>query len=649
MSHAPSQQQQFAPRAMERNLAEQVNVLEGQLAHYKELMKSTGNGAGQFPATAQKPPPGQCAPQPLAYSTPPLTLNAPTQPHGSYPTAPGVHQATLGYPHGVRHFPVTKEQPNVGAAARFAKLSSEATKTAVRGSGGKQLPSSMPAVETHNTQLMEALQHQQHNADFELSRLHTDLALREAHRTQIETELLNLRRLASESQAEAKKARDELDEMLRRKGSDDAAINAARTKAHDLQQRYDFVSEELSIARRDLEAERKMPKYQPTSAMQAVGGCLSYDPYGPTNDFSSTKLACDNEALRAQVQELVETLTQRDAYLDQLNKTNAALMEENAKIATDMRHAEQKHLVSLSTTESHRVLLQDAQSEVEYLRLLTSEQKATIDRMTRDHEERYDRIRTEMEARQVREMQAQNAVESAKSLHVEASRVHQALIAEQGINEALRAEIASLQRNLSEEQHKNKMLLGQYEQLRIQVQATEGSFSTQTAKLESVLQQWQQQQARQASEERGQLQHANDILKTLKTLELPTKQGSLGPSQSAESCTNTSAISVASPHPVAPSPSGLTVSGTIQLHTTHSSSPNPVLIATSQAIAPAPASSLPSQKTCVTSAYVASLQDEVKDVLQMEQAYRRDAEASRLEALAALAMHNKSLETVSVK
>jgi hypothetical protein len=42
---------------------------------------------------------------------------------------------------------------------------------------------------------------------------------------------------------------------------------------------------------------------------------------------------------------------------------------------------------------------------------------------------------------------------------------------------------------------------------------------------------------------------------------------------------------------------------------------------------------------------VDALGKDVKELLQRERNYRIDAEASRQEALAALAMHNKSLET----
>jgi hypothetical protein len=590
-------------RSKEENLTDQVQNLELQLEHYKAVLGAQpqlGNNAGQYPATALLPQSGQYPPQPMAYSSPPYPMSAIPQPRGAPPTAPGPHQATLGYPNGARHFPVTTEQPYVGASANFSRLSSQPTKLSVKGSAPSGKPIGMPAVETHNTALLEHMQQQQKAADAEAARLQHDLLNRDSHRSQLEQELLYLRKHAAESHALAQKSKSELDNLLARRAQEVNANEEVSLRSDNLKQRYDFVVSELERVKRALDDERKIQKYQPLSAT-AAGFTYGNDPMnGALNDFSSTTLACENESLRAQVADFAERIQQRDAYIDNLNRSNETLVQENMKLTNDMRHEEQKYLISLSTTESHKVLLGDAQSEVEYLRLLTAEQKDTIDRLTKDHEERFERIKTEMCAREVRELQARHATEGAKSLHVEAAKVHKSLLAEQAVNEALREEISSLQRQVEDERHKNRLSQERYEKLCIEMRNTDDSFSKQTATLEVLLNQWQQQQARQASEERGQLQHANDILKTLKALEMPSRSGKL------------------------------------------EAPPASVLLGEFKpASPPAPQISPPHAVSSVR-----SIGDEVSELLQKELQYRRDAEASRVEAMAALAMHNKALEAV---
>lgn len=606
---APLGSHQPQLRSKEENLVDQVNILESQLAHYKaalgaqQSVSQLGNGAGQYPASALLPQPGAYPPQPLAYAGPPHPGSAPQQLRGSPPTAPGPHQATLGYPHGGRHLPVTVEQPYVGAVANFSRLSSQPTKVPLKGSAKVSSQGGMPAVETHNTALLEHMQQQQRVADAEAARLHHDLSNREAQRSQLEQELLYLRKHAAESHAQAQKSKAELDELLSRRGHEVNMNEEICLRSDNLKQRYDFVCAELDNVKKALENERKIPKYQPLSATSA-GFVYGNDTMagGAMNDFSSTTLACENESLRSQVADLLERINQRDAYIDHLNKSNETLVQENVKLTTDLRHEEQKHSIALSTTESHKVLLGDAQSEVEYLRLVTAEQKDTIDRMTKDHEERFERIKTEMSAREVREMQARHATEGAKSLHVEAARVHKALLAEQAVNDNLRQEISSLQRQLDDERLKNRQSQDRYKELCAEMQNTDASFSQQTATLEALLGQWQQQQARQASEERGQLQHATEILKTLKALEMPSRNGKLE----------------------SPPPSAF-----LSQHEQQEKPASPL-----QKSVPADSARSPAPSVC----------EEVTDLLRREQQYRRDAEASRLEAMAALAMHNKSLE-----
>ncbi|CUG90740.1 Hypothetical protein, putative [Bodo saltans] len=602
-------------RSKEENLADQVQNLESQLEHYKSVLGThhsnsnpqLGNNAGQYPATTLLPQSGHYPPQPLAYSSPPFPGSAIPQPRGAPPTAPGPHQATLGYPNGARHFPVTAEQPYVGAAANFSRLSSQPTKIPTKGAAPSAKPLGMPAVETHNTALLEHMQQQQRAADAEAVRLQNDLLNRDAHRSQIEQELLYLRKHAAESHALAQKSKLELDNLLARRAQEVSANEEVSLRSDNLKQRYDFVLSELDLVKKALDEERKIQKYQPLSATSA-GFAYGNDPMnGALNDFSSTALACDNESLKAQVADLVDRIQQRDAYIDNLNRSNETLIQENTKLMNDMRHEEQKYHISLSTTESHKVLLGDAQSEVEYLRLMTAEQKDTIDRLTKDHEERFERIKTEMCAREVRELQARHATEGAKSLHMEAAKVHKALLAEQAVNETLRDEILSLQRQLEDERHKNRQSQERYEKLCSEMRNTDDSFTKQTATLEVLLNQWQQQQARQASEERGQLQHANDILRTLKALEMPSRSGKL------EAPVASVLLGESKPIPVLSVPPALLLSP-----------PHPPPVAPS----------------------VRSIGDEVSQLLRKEEQYRRDAEASRVEAMAALAMHNKALEAV---
>lgn len=641
-------------RTLEDNLRDQVRTLESELAIVRggqppnstansqiaavgskvpyglvnSAQWSGGNGAGQFPATSHQPPPGPYAPQPLPYNAPPFGAS-PTQPQGPLPTAPGVYQATLGYPHGARQFPITNEQPNIGAAARFSKLSSEPTKTAVRGGEAKPQASPYPAVETHNTQLMEQIQHQQRQAETEVRRLEHDLALREAHRTQVENELLQLRRLAAESNEKADKAQRELHELLSRRTIDQSAAEELNSKVYFLQQRYDLVCEELAHAKRELDAERRLPKYQPLS-IQQVGGV--YSAGGVPNDFSSSALAADNESLRAQLEEMKNVTAQREYQLEQLTQTNASLMAENASLTTTVRHEQQKHLVALSTTESHRVLLGDATSEAEYLRLVCSEQKATIERMTKDHEERFERLRTEMEARQVREMHAHHAVENARSLHIEASKVQQALMAEQGVNEALRTEVQSLQRQLTDEQAKNRKIFSQYESLQLKIKQAEGDFSSHTELLEKMLKGWQDQMARQASEDRGQIIQAQDILKTLKALELPSRNGQLD-----SSALTSTAPPVAAPVPPPmpfPTESVVQLTGTFVLNSPSKSKQK----------TDSPAANMTASAPLAMPSTITALDSDVRQLLDQEKKLRLDAELSRQEAAAALAQINSGLQ-----
>jgi hypothetical protein len=606
----PLGQAQPQLRSKEENLAEQVVILESQLHHYKAALEAQqrplqpGNNADQFPATALPPQPGLYPPQPLAYAVPPHPASAPQQPRSSVPTAPGPQQATLGYPNGGRYYPQTSEQPFVGASAKFARLGSEPTKQPAR--AATRAASGIPAVETHNTAMLEQMQQQQKTANAEAFRLQHDLRERDAQRTQIEQELLHLRKHAAESHAQAQKSKAELDNLLARRYQEVDANEEVVLQSQNLKQRYDFVCAELDNVKKALEDERRIPKYQPLSATSAGFTYGSDHLAGAINDFSSTSLACENESLKAQVGDLHECLRQRDAYIDNINKVNEDLVQENSKRTSELRHAEQKHLIALSTAESHKVLLGDAQSEVDYLRLVTAEQKATIDRMTKDHEERFERIKTEMEAREVREMQAKHATEGAKSLHLEAARVHKALLTEQAVNETLRQEISSLQRQLDDERQKNRQSNDRYERLCSDMKDTDASFAQQTATLEALLSQWQQQQARQASEERGQLQHATEILKALKTLELPNRSGKL--------------------EPPAPSPFSSIVVPSLPTQ------PEQPSISSAPAAAPY---------------RPRSVGEEVAELLQKEEGYRRDAEASRLEAMAALAMHNRSMEAPS--
>jgi hypothetical protein len=349
---------------------------------------------------------------------------------------------------------------------------------------------------------MEDLRRQNQEAQQFASQLGKTVAEKDALQRASEAELHRLRRLAAVEKEAAEKLRQERDEALVKENESSQREESLEVQLQNLRGRYELVCDELARTKQHLETEKQRVKYTPPSC--ANGGD---DP---------AFLTAENFGLKSRIEELENVVRQKEIQVDLLSDTVQAVQQENRSLTASLRHEQQRNELTSAAVQSHKVLLDDASSEVHYLRLLVGEQKQQIDRMTAEHEHRFERLKVEMEAREVREIHAENVLQGAKSLHIEAAKVHKSLLIEQEINSTLRDEISKLRTALGEEQRQNKILCEKYEKLQQDLIVKEGAFLGHAERLESMVSAWQREQARQASSERTQVENAYSILKSMR-------------------------------------------------------------------------------------------------------------------------------------
>ena len=658
--HPPSSMQFELERyqAVEGNLRQQVGVLESEVAMLKGGPPHAAYNPQQppffqppqqqqIPPMQQQFPPQQPFPgQPYPQQPPPGQPYA--QPPGVPPYQPQQQpqQQPLPYPPPDSYFqtqrpPVTT--PFVGPNTMYPNLSTDPVRTRNNNSAGKS-HKPIAAVETHQTNLLQSLQQQAQQAQGEALKAQVMLRDKENRELQLQQEMHQLRLTAAQERDAAQRSKLDANSIETKHYAVATTNQDLQTKLDNLANRYQLVEQELQFVKRELEESRRTPKYEAPSQRMA-------------NDFysvsaqeqASTSLAAHVESLKAELHEAREQLAHRDTHIANMSQTAIAMTNEAEHLTARLRHEEQKLQMALSTTESNKVLLADATSEVEYLRLMTGEQQQTIDRLTRELDDRYQRVKMEMESRQVREMQCTNAVENVRHIHAESVKVHQALVAEQSVNTTLRDEISSLRLQLEDARRQNSHLRESHDDLAKQLQHIEVHFGSQAEQLEQCLGDWHKNMARQASQERGQLEACATLIQKLRTTSSVTQQqhhheaesntsGATGSKEGASSrgpspinqppiTFQNAAVITHAPPPIVypghqPSSAGASLLSSTGAANSSTSSPK---------VGEPPASG------------VRNLEAEVRQLLQGELNFRRDAEASRMEAEKALAAHRSAM------
>lgn len=139
------------------------------------------------------------------------------------------------------------------------------------------------------------------------------------------------------------------------------------------------------------------------------------DPYGAGKLGQITLL----NSLKNEAAELRVALEEKNNAIDGMNETIMKLSAEVARATAEARDAERKFLDGKQRHECDKVLLADAEGEVEYLRLLTGEQTDTLNRLTDEHHKLNIQVRHEMETRSALEAQRDESIDNCARLTAE--------------------------------------------------------------------------------------------------------------------------------------------------------------------------------------------------------------------------------------